>query len=109
MGLLQKPCCEEEIGIEPDRRQRDSNKPREKDCGPDPMQQRRSLWKDGRAESGQFEKMTTWLPPGLSGHGNIVVGEERFSTFADVVSLIKAESTEAYTGSELGPAVDSLS
>ena len=72
------------------------------------MQPRRSPWRGGRADSGQFEKMTTWLPPGLSGCENIGVGEERFPTFAEVVSLIKAESTEAYKGLELGPAVDSL-
>lgn len=69
------------------------------------MQPRRSPWRGGRADSGQFEKMTTWLPPGLSGRE---VGEERFPTFAEVVSLIKAKSTEAYAGLELGPAVDSL-
>lgn len=53
--------------------------------------------------------MTTWLPPGLSGHENTGVGEERFPTFAEVVLLIKAESTEAYAGLELGPTVGSLS
>lgn len=73
------------------------------------MQPRRSPWREGRADSGEFEKMTTWLPPGLSSHENIGVGEERLPTFAGGVSLIKAESTEAYAGLELGPAVGSLS
>lgn len=73
------------------------------------MKLRRSPWREGRADSGELEKMTTWLPPGLSGHDNTGVGEERFPTFAEVVLLIKAESTEAYAGLELGPTVGSLS
>lgn len=73
------------------------------------MQPRRPPRREGRAHSVEFEKMTTWLLPGLSGHENIGVGEERFPTFAEVILLIKAESTGAYAGLELGPAVGSLS
>lgn len=38
--------------------------------------------------------MVTWLPPGLSGHENGGVEDERVPTLAQVVSLSEAGGTE---------------